>query len=76
MTQWQKVKSGYIEKVFYDEDIELLKIKFKKGGIFAYQGVPKDTFDNLMVAPSIGAFFAHEIRNVFPWTREYEESES
>ena len=70
MTQFQEVKSSYIKAVTYDEKTELLKVKFKKGAVFSYQGVPKDTFDNLMLAPSIGAFFAHEIRGVYRFKKE------
>ena len=70
MAQFQEVKSSYLKAVAYDEDSELLKVKFKKGTVFSYHGVQKETFDNLMLAPSVGAFFAHEIRGAYPFKKE------
>ena len=70
MGQWQNVDSSLIEKLAYNEKDELLTVKFKKGGVYSYQGVPRKTFEKMMVAPSVGSFFARQIRNAFPFAKE------
>ena len=70
MGQWHDVDSSLIEKLAYNEENELLIVKFKEGGIYSYHGVPRKTFEKMMVAASVGSFFARQIRNAFPFARE------
>lgn len=66
----QSVTSSNIGAVGYDEDEKILRVQFAKNGhVYDYKGVPKRIYDDLMSAESIGAFFAANIRNDFPYTK-------
>lgn len=60
------VKSGHIEAIGYDSEHNRLVVKFHGGKVYEYAGVPGDVHRSLMVAKSIGAYFAQNIRKVFP----------
>ena len=70
MSEFQKVQSSIIKAVSYDEDSEVLRVKFKKGAVYQYHGVKKETFKKLRLAPSIGSYFCNKIRNDYPWQKE------
>lgn len=61
-----KSESSLIEKIFYDEITSLLFVEFKKGGVYVYCNVPKETYDDLIYSDSLGQSFARNIKNNFP----------
>ncbi len=65
----QKVQSSNIDTVGFTpgpEDKGTLMVKFKgRPTVYTYQGVPQHTYDALMSAESMGAYFAQFIRPVF-----------
>jgi hypothetical protein len=67
MLDWKEVESSNIFAIGYDTDKSELHIKFNTGAEYAYFGVAKDTFDNLMDAPSKGKFFAAEIKGKYEY---------
>lgn len=69
MIDMQRVDSSHIEAVGFDGKNEELIVEFKGGRRYAYSGVRKDTFDNLMAADSKGTYFGKEIKNSFPFQR-------
>lgn len=56
------VSSSNIASVGYDEDKRLLEIEFNTGAVYQYDDVPKNVFDGLMNAPSVGSYFNAEIK--------------
>ena len=53
------VESSNIEAI--GRDGQQLYVRFKKGGVYSYGGVPDSVYDGLMAAPSKGQFFQHRI---------------
>jgi hypothetical protein len=46
-------------------DGKAMIVQFKNGGMYMYDGVPADTFNEAMVAESIGRFLSQRIKPVF-----------
>lgn len=61
----QPVSSSNISSIGYDETSQTLEIQFHSGGIYQYFGVPEYVHIELLQAPSIGSYFARNIRNVY-----------
>ncbi|KAF3997763.1 KTSC domain-containing protein [Glaciimonas immobilis] len=55
----QKVKSSMIESIGHDGS--KLTVKFKRGGTYSYDGVPKATFDKLLESDSTGEYLHDHI---------------
>ena len=54
----------------YDPESRELRITFKSGKTYKYDGVPEGTVESLRSDPSPGSFFYRNIRDVFPTTEE------
>lgn len=65
----QPVCSTNLAAVGYDEISNTLCIRFRQGGTYAYSGVPKNIYDNLMCASSKGSYHAAFIKHSFPYHR-------
>jgi len=65
----QKVESSNLASIGYDEENEILEVEFKHGGIYQYNGVPKDEYDSLMSADSHGKYFSANIRNDYDFIK-------
>jgi ATP-dependent DNA helicase RecG len=57
------VTSSNIASVGYDAENMILEIEFNHGAIYQYFDVPKDIYEGLMSASSIGSYYYHNIRN-------------
>jgi KTSC domain len=67
MPRPQKIDSSAIESVEYDESLQKLLVKFRDSGeTYAYFMVPRATFENLMAAPSKGAYVNRRIKPKYP----------
>ena len=67
------VQSSALEQVSYDESGHTLRARFRETGrTYVYRGVPRDLYDQLIHAESIGAYFNTYIRDRF----DYEELEN
>lgn len=64
----QPVRSTSITSVGYAPDDEVLEVEFHTGRVYAYRGVPADVHQQLLDAPSVGAFVAHRIKPHYPAT--------
>ena len=63
MSDWKKVESSNIAKVRYvDGDME---VQFTKGAVYRYKEVPKEVFEDLLKAESVGKFFFAKIKGKF-----------
>ena len=59
------VVSSVINKVGFNETDHDLFIEFKSGKQYLYHEVPKDEFDSLVNAESVGEYFAENIKEDF-----------
>lgn len=66
-------RSSTIEAVGFDPATQLLKVKFKSGGTYNFEGVPAAAHDNLMAAESIGKHFHAHIKGAFKSVRQEEK---
>ena len=61
-----KVVSSNIDTIGYDEDLKEMHVTFiGNTATYVYKNVPKEKYEELSKASSIGSCFAKEIRNVF-----------
>lgn len=58
-----QVTSSNIKSIGYDGTT--LEVEFKNGAIWQYKDVPREKYDELMSAPSIGSYFAKNIKGKF-----------
>ena len=70
----QSVTSSNISAVGYDGDTETLAVRFKEadgmpGNLYEYHKVPRIVHENLMVAESVGKFFAAHVRPLYNHTK-------
>ncbi len=69
-SHYKNVKSSHISSVKYDEDLQDLKIRFKKGGTYLYADVPQKVVEGLLAAPSKGKYFHAKIRKTYNYTKQ------
>ncbi len=59
------VASSSIASIGYDAKNKILEIEFHHGAVYQYFDVPKEVYDGLMGAGSMGSFFMNEIKTKF-----------
>ncbi|NBC08742.1 MAG: KTSC domain-containing protein [Bacteroidetes bacterium] len=60
------IDSSMIEAAAYDKNSKTLYLQFlNTGKVFAYKGVPEDTFQELLDADSVGRFVRSEIKGLY-----------
>lgn len=61
--RWTKVTSSNLAEVGYEDVDGTLHVRFVGGeGVHRYSNVPSALYQKLLAAPSVGSFFAKEIR--------------
>jgi hypothetical protein len=65
----QQVESSNLASVGYDETEKILEIQFHSGGVYQYEDVEKEVFDELMNANSKGRFFIGRIKGEYNYWR-------
>ena len=63
------VSSSNVESVGYDEQQQLLYVRFLSGGLYIYKGVNLYEFEGLRDAASVGSYLHRNIKNVYPYER-------
>jgi hypothetical protein len=63
------VASTTLATVAYDPARQLLRLEFCSRAVYCYLGVPATVYQELIAAPSKGAFFNRHIRSHFPYQR-------
>lgn len=58
----QPVTSSNIVSVGHDQNVDVLEVEFQSGAVWQYHGVTAETHANMIAAPSVGGYFAREIR--------------
>ena len=56
------VDSSNIDSVGHDEETNVLRVWFARGGIYDYENVPHSLFDRLVSADSVGGEFHASIK--------------
>jgi hypothetical protein len=64
------VDSSNIEAIGYDEDSQELHVQFLSGGYYVYYEVPRQIFDDLLMAPSKGSFLNREVKNIYRYAKQ------
>ncbi len=70
MPEMQYVVSSNVDQVGYDMDQSELYVQFIDGGLYVYTGVPETTFEQLLLAPSVGSYLNLYVKNSFPYRKE------
>ena len=63
------VQSREIALVGYENQSATLEVTFRRGGVYHYFKVQPNTFDQLMKAPSLGTYFAAEIKDKYSYKK-------
>lgn len=61
--------SSSVYAIGYDEDAKQLFVEFSSGATYEYEDVPKEIYDELMSAPSVGKFIQASIKGQYTCTR-------
>ena len=65
--------SSQISGVGYSNEHQVLRIRFKKKGTeYDYAGVPKNEYEDLLQAKSIGKYFHKYIRGAYEFQRVHQ----
>lgn len=69
--QWRKVESSNLEAIAYDADGKRLMIRFKSSPAahYVYFKVEQSVVTQMLKAPSIGSFFAKEIKPAYEFEK-------
>ncbi|PKN65374.1 MAG: KTSC domain-containing protein [Deltaproteobacteria bacterium HGW-Deltaproteobacteria-15] len=63
------IGSSTVDSIGYDEAMQILRVKFLKGGLYEYRNVPLMEFEQLRNAPSVGSYLARNIKGSYPYDR-------
>lgn len=63
------VSSSNIAELGYDEENEIVYVRFLNNTLYIYKGVSHVEYDNLFNAPSIGSYLNRNYKNVYPYER-------
>ncbi len=63
------IDSSNIDAIGYNPDNCTLRVRFKGGAGYDYEGVEPDVFDQFMTAPSAGKFFFKQVKSQYPYTK-------
>jgi len=64
-----KVSSSNIEDIEYDEKSETMSVTFNNRSTYQLFNVPKDVYERLIKAGSIGAYYASNIKGRYSTSR-------
>ena len=63
------VSSSNVSEIGYNAEDKEVYVRFLKGSLYVYKGVPQLEFDGLLNAPSVGSYLHRNYKNVFPYER-------
>ena len=63
------IRSSSLAQVAYDRHQSILRVQFRDGTAYEYDGVPLTPYLDLLQADSKGAYFNRHIRNHYPAKR-------
>ena len=65
----QAVQSSNIMAIGHDAESQVLRVEFNTGAVYEYAGVSQAVFDALVSAPSVGRYFAENIKGVYGYQK-------
>ena len=60
--EYQSVTSSNVAAVAYDDATSILGVRFLNGTEYHYNGVPRDVFEGLLKASSVGTYLNQQIK--------------
>jgi hypothetical protein len=69
MIKMKPVESSVIKRVGYDSQEQVLRIEFRSGDVYDYEKVPWWVVGQLLSSESLGRFYNHSIRDVYPFRK-------
>lgn len=63
------VSSSNVDTVGYDEDSSTLEVGFKNGATYQYFDVPKNIYEELRDAGSVGGYLASHVKGIYRYSR-------
>lgn len=73
---WTDVDSSNVESVAYDDDTQIMGVKFHNGGLYAYETIEMDVYVGLVHAESVGKYLHNVVKaGAYPYTKLYSEQE-
>lgn len=63
------VSSSNVDSVGYNDEQQILYVRFLNGSLYIYKGVSTYEYDGLLNAPSVGSYLHRNIRNAYPYER-------
>lgn len=67
--EWTPVISSNIAAIKYNDNEQVLAVKFNNSTIYHYFGVPSYHFDNLLDAPSVGKYLNANIKGSYNYQK-------
>ncbi len=64
-----ELNSTALEAATYQDQLALLELEFRDGTVYQYCVVPAQTYQELLLAESKGAYFHSHIRNRFAYAK-------
>lgn len=64
--EMKKVSSSNLSEIGYDEATKNLRVKFKSGQLYEYEGIKPEQYNSLLNSKSLGKHFNQNIKNNFP----------
>lgn len=69
MAEMYYVDSSNIEAIGYDQAAQELHVRFLSGDTYVYHGVPQETYDELMAAPSKGSYLNRVVKANYGYSK-------
>ncbi len=66
---WVELNSTGLRAAAYQDQLALLELEFRSGATYQYFGVSEQTYQELLLAESKGAYFHRHIRDRFPYAK-------
>lgn len=63
------VSSSNLSSVGHDENSQTLEVEFLNGSIYQYYDVPRNVYEELISAGTVGGYFAQNVRNNYRYSQ-------
>ena len=58
-------QSERILSLEYEDEVGVLRVTFKRGGVYEYYQVPSEVYDGLVIAQSLGKAFNESVKGIY-----------
>lgn len=62
------VSSSNIASVGYDAEQKTLEVEFNSGSVYQYFEVPKEVYEGMLAAGSVGKYFNQHVKDVYSYS--------